>query len=112
MLKHIPGVVMFSSRLQAPALAPSERPAHDVPLFPRPYPLVFRSGSGGGSTRFASRLPSSCNWADNESSAHKLDSNPKTIALRTADAFNVTMDVSVIMASPARESGGRSVIAT
>jgi uncharacterized membrane protein YqiK len=37
------------------------------------------------------------NWADNESSAHKLDSNLKTITLRTADAFNVTMDVSVII---------------
>jgi len=37
------------------------------------------------------------NWADNESSAHKLDSNLKTITLRTADAFNVSMDVSVII---------------
>ena len=37
------------------------------------------------------------NWADNESSAHKLDSNLKTITLRTADAFNVNMDVSVII---------------
>jgi uncharacterized membrane protein YqiK len=37
------------------------------------------------------------NWADNESSAHKLDSNLKTITLRTADAFNVAMDVSVII---------------
>ena len=37
------------------------------------------------------------NWADNESSAHKLDSSLKTITLRTADAFNVNMDVSVII---------------
>ncbi len=37
------------------------------------------------------------NWADNQSSAHKLDSNLKTITLRTADAFNVNMDVSVII---------------
>lgn len=37
------------------------------------------------------------NWADNESSAHSLDSNLKTITLRTADAFNVNMDVSVII---------------
>jgi len=37
------------------------------------------------------------NWADNESSAHKLDSNLKTITLRTADAFDVSMDVSVII---------------
>jgi uncharacterized membrane protein YqiK len=37
------------------------------------------------------------NWADNESSAHKFDSNLKTITLRTADAFNVDMDVSVII---------------
>lgn len=37
------------------------------------------------------------NWADNESSAHALDSNLKTITLRTADAFNVSMDVSVII---------------
>lgn len=37
------------------------------------------------------------NWADNESSAHKLDSALKTITLRTADAFNVNMDVSVII---------------
>jgi uncharacterized membrane protein YqiK len=37
------------------------------------------------------------NWADNESSAHKFDSNLKTITLRTSDAFNVAMDVSVII---------------
>ncbi|HWZ89929.1 MAG TPA: SPFH domain-containing protein, partial [Polyangiaceae bacterium] len=37
------------------------------------------------------------NWADTQSSAHKLDSNLKTITLRTADAFNVSMDVSVII---------------
>jgi uncharacterized membrane protein YqiK len=37
------------------------------------------------------------NWADNESSAHHFDSNLKTITLRTADAFNVNMDVSVII---------------
>jgi uncharacterized membrane protein YqiK len=37
------------------------------------------------------------NWADNQSSAHKFDSNLKTITLRTSDAFNVNMDVSVII---------------
>jgi uncharacterized membrane protein YqiK len=37
------------------------------------------------------------NWADNESSAHKLDSSLRTITLRTSDAFNVNMDVSVII---------------
>jgi uncharacterized membrane protein YqiK len=36
-------------------------------------------------------------WADDESSAHKFDSNLKTITLRTADAFNVNMDVRVII---------------
>lgn len=40
------------------------------------------------------------NWADNESSAHALDDNLKTITLRTADAFNVNMDVSVIIHIP------------
>ena len=37
------------------------------------------------------------NWADNQTSAHKFDSNLKTITLRTSDAFNVNMDVSVII---------------
>lgn len=37
------------------------------------------------------------NWADDQSSAHKFDSNLNTITLRTADAFNVHMDVSVII---------------
>ncbi len=37
------------------------------------------------------------NWADTQSSAHELDSELKTITLRTADAFNVSMDVSVII---------------
>jgi len=37
------------------------------------------------------------NWADLETSAHKFDANLKTIVLRTADAFNVSMDVSVII---------------
>ena len=37
------------------------------------------------------------NWADSQSSAHKLDSNLKTITLRTSDAFSVNMDVSVII---------------
>ena len=37
------------------------------------------------------------NWATNQSSAHALDSNLSTITLRTADAFNVNMDVSVII---------------
>ncbi len=37
------------------------------------------------------------NWADNESSAHQFDSNLNTITLRTSDAFNVHMDVSVII---------------
>lgn len=36
-------------------------------------------------------------WADDESSAHKFDSQLKTITLRTADAFNVNMDVRVII---------------
>ncbi|MEI7557456.1 MAG: SPFH domain-containing protein [bacterium] len=36
-------------------------------------------------------------WADDESSAHKFDQNLKTITLRTADAFNVNMDVRVII---------------
>jgi uncharacterized membrane protein YqiK len=36
-------------------------------------------------------------WADDESSAHKFDANLKTITLRTADAFNVNMDVRVII---------------
>lgn len=36
-------------------------------------------------------------WADDESSAHKFDNNLKTITLRTADAFNVNMDVRVII---------------
>ena len=40
------------------------------------------------------------NWADNRSSAHDLDSNLQTITLRTADAFNVNMDVSVIIHIP------------
>lgn len=40
------------------------------------------------------------NWADNRSSAHELDDNLKTITLRTADAFNVNMDVSVIIHIP------------
>lgn len=40
------------------------------------------------------------NWADSRSTAHDLDSNLKTITLRTADAFNVNMDVSVIIHIP------------
>lgn len=36
-------------------------------------------------------------WADDESSAHKFDAGLKTITLRTADAFNVNMDVRVII---------------
>ncbi len=36
-------------------------------------------------------------WADDESSAHKFDAGLKTIVLRTADAFNVSMDVRVII---------------
>jgi uncharacterized membrane protein YqiK len=36
-------------------------------------------------------------WADDESSSHKFDANLKTITLRTADAFNVNMDVRVII---------------
>lgn len=44
------------------------------------------------------------NWADNRSSAHELDSNLKTITLRTADAFNVNMDVSVIIHIPMRNA--------
>lgn len=37
------------------------------------------------------------NWADLRSSAHNYDSELKTITLRTADAFSVNMDVSVII---------------
>jgi uncharacterized membrane protein YqiK len=44
------------------------------------------------------------NWADNRSSAHELDSNLKTITLRTSDAFNVNMDVSVIIHIPMRNA--------
>ena len=44
------------------------------------------------------------NWADNRSSAHELDSSLKTITLRTADAFNVNMDVSVIIHIPIRNA--------
>ncbi len=39
-------------------------------------------------------------WADSRSSAHELDSNLKTITLRTADAFSVNMDVNVIIHIP------------
>jgi uncharacterized membrane protein YqiK len=44
------------------------------------------------------------NWADNRSSAHELDSNLRTITLRTADAFNVNMDVSVIIHIPIKNA--------
>lgn len=44
------------------------------------------------------------NWADTRSSAHELDSNLKTITLRTADAFNVNMDVSVIIHIPMKNA--------
>jgi uncharacterized membrane protein YqiK len=44
------------------------------------------------------------NWADNRSSAHELDSSLKTITLRTADAFNVNMDVSVIIHIPIKNA--------
>ena len=44
------------------------------------------------------------NWADNRSSAHELDANLKTITLRTSDAFNVNMDVSVIIHIPMRNA--------
>ncbi len=44
------------------------------------------------------------NWADNRTSAHELDSNLATITLRTADAFNVNMDVSVIIHIPMRNA--------
>ena len=44
------------------------------------------------------------NWADTRSSAHELDSNLKTITLRTADAFNVNMDVSVIIHIPIKNA--------
>jgi uncharacterized membrane protein YqiK len=44
------------------------------------------------------------NWADTRSSAHELDSNLKTITLRTADAFNVSMDVSVIIHIPMKNA--------
>lgn len=39
-------------------------------------------------------------WAENTSEAHKLDSNLKTIVLRTKDAFDVSMDVNVIVHIP------------
>lgn len=39
-------------------------------------------------------------WADSRSHAHELDSNLKTITLRTADAFSVNMDVNVIIHIP------------
>lgn len=44
------------------------------------------------------------NWADNRTSAHELDSNLRTITLRTADAFNVNMDVSVIIHIPVKNA--------
>jgi len=44
------------------------------------------------------------NWADTRSSAHDLDSNLRTITLRTADAFNVNMDVSVIIHIPMKNA--------
>lgn len=44
------------------------------------------------------------NWADSRNSAHELDSNLKTITLRTADAFNVSMDVSVIIHIPMKNA--------
>ena len=44
------------------------------------------------------------NWADSRSSAHELDSSLKTITLRTADAFNVNMDVSVIIHIPMKNA--------
>lgn len=44
------------------------------------------------------------NWADNRSSAHELDNNLKTITLRTADAFDVNMDVSVIIHIPMKNA--------
>jgi uncharacterized membrane protein YqiK len=39
-------------------------------------------------------------WADSRTNAHDLDSNLKTITLRTADAFSVNMDVNVIIHIP------------
>jgi uncharacterized membrane protein YqiK len=44
------------------------------------------------------------NWADLRSSAHQYDSNLKTIVLRTADAFSVSMDVSVIIHIPMKNA--------
>ena len=44
------------------------------------------------------------NWADSRSSAHNLDTNLKTITLRTSDAFNVNMDVSVIIHIPMKNA--------
>ncbi|MFN8260957.1 MAG: SPFH domain-containing protein [Chitinophagales bacterium] len=44
------------------------------------------------------------NWANNTSSAHMLDSNLSTITLRTADAFSVNMDVSVIIHIPMKNA--------
>lgn len=39
-------------------------------------------------------------WANSRTNAHELDSNLKTITLRTADAFSVNMDVNVIIHIP------------
>ena len=44
------------------------------------------------------------NWADSRSSAHELDASLKTITLRTSDAFNVSMDVSVIIHIPMKNA--------
>lgn len=43
-------------------------------------------------------------WADARSEAHELDSNLKTIVLRTKDAFNVSMDVNVIVHIPMKNA--------
>lgn len=42
----------------------------------------------------------SLNWANNRTEAHDLDTNLKTIVLRTKDAFSVSMDVCVIIHIP------------
>lgn len=39
-------------------------------------------------------------WAESTSQAHELDNNLKTIVLRTKDAFDVSMDVNVIVHIP------------
>jgi len=43
-------------------------------------------------------------WANSESQAHKLDDKLKTIVLRTKDAFDVSMDVNVVVHIPMKNA--------